>query len=604
LLQGGLALLGSVLEASGLGIAVAVLLGVGSRGSGSLLPDLPPRLGVGILVALMASRAVLQALMTVGQERLRNDFSDRLRTDLLARVVYAPSSLLAGVGRGELLGLLTTEINRSVVALDYGLSTLQALLGLSIYAIGVVVVGRAQALPLLLGLAAAGMAALLQRSGAWELGQLQTRLNGAIHRTLGDGLHGLKAVRAAAAEGWLLHRFSEDSIRFRRVVHKMVGRQAVFTALRDILVVLAVGFWLLLGRGELGAAAVTTVLMLAYRAAGSLGSVIASLRVCRGFLPGYGELCRLRQLLGSDSAAVIPAVRPALVAATELHNMVALTPAPGSLRSVRWRERQPSGHERTHESMEELVLHRGELTVVAGASGSGKTTLLDGFCGLLGEEHGHWELQTSAGTKELASRPGARRWRQLVAYAPQEAVLFEGSLRENLLLERSGRGAPSDAEIVGWLGELELAYLLERHGGLDGQLNLSLDCFSGGEIHRLGLLRAWLMDRPVEVLDEPTAFLDAVSAEQVRRILLKRCRERLVLVSSHDPGLIAAAGRLIRRTPADRPRAEALHQAPEGPPHNRPNLNRPATAPADAPPAAGAGPRQRPPRDRHRSADH
>jgi ABC-type transport system involved in cytochrome bd biosynthesis fused ATPase/permease subunit len=86
-----------------------------------------------------------------------------------------------------------------------------------------------------------------------------------------------------------------------------------------------------------------------------------------------------------------------------------------------------------------------------------------------------------------------------------------------------------------------------------------MDCFSGGEIHRLGLLRAWLQDRPIEVLDEPTAFLDAATAIRVRRILGQRSRERLVVVSSHDPELIALASTVVRRQPADRAAAVARH---------------------------------------------
>lgn len=69
--------------------------------------------------------------------------------------------------------------------------------------------------------------------------------------------------------------------------------------------------------------------------------------------------------------------------------------------------------------------------------------------------------------------------------------------------------------------------------------------FSGGEIHRLGLLRAWLRDRPVDVLDEPTAFLDVVAAAQVREVIRERSRQRLVLVSSHDPDLLNVADVVI-----------------------------------------------------------
>ena len=77
-------------------------------------------------------------------------------------------------------------------------------------------------------------------------------------------------------------------------------------------------------------------------------------------------------------------------------------------------------------------------------------------------------------------------------------------------------------------------------------MHLAQDPFSGGEIHRLGLLRAWLRDLPVEVLDEPTAFLDARAAEQVRSLIRERVSERLVLVSTHDPELIRQADQVIR----------------------------------------------------------
>ncbi|MFN5465947.1 MAG: ATP-binding cassette domain-containing protein, partial [Cyanobacteriota bacterium] len=150
---------------------------------------------------------------------------------------------------------------------------------------------------------------------------------------------------------------------------------------------------------------------------------------------------------------------------------------------------------------------------------------------------------------------GARELRQLLAYAPQEAVLFEASLRHNLLLDRQ---QPSEV-IEAWLERLGLAHLLQRPGGLDDPLPLALDHFSGGEIHRLGLLRAWLRDRPVEVLDEPTAFLDAESAQRVQAILLERSRERLVLVSTHDVDLIRQADRIVRLEASDRQAAERQH---------------------------------------------
>ena len=129
----------------------------------------------------------------------------------------------------------------------------------------------------------------------------------------------------------------------------------------------------------------------------------------------------------------------------------------------------------------------------------------------------------------------------MIAYAPQNAVLFEASLRDNLLL---GSDQSTD-EIETWLQRLGLGHLQQRPQGLDAPMSLAETPFSGGEVHRLGLLRAWLRDLPVEILDEPTAFLDAESAQEVRHVIRSRADERLVMVSTHDPDLLALADRVI-----------------------------------------------------------
>jgi ABC-type transport system involved in cytochrome bd biosynthesis fused ATPase/permease subunit len=116
--------------------------------------------------------------------------------------------------------------------------------------------------------------------------------------------------------------------------------------------------------------------------------------------------------------------------------------------------------------------------------------------------------------------------------------------------------------IEGWLERLGLSHLCQRGSGLDDPLPLALDHFSGGEIHRLGLLRAWLRNRPVEVLDEPTAFLDAESAQRVRSIIAERAAERLVLVSTHDPQLIQQAAHVVQLQVSDREVALNAHHRP------------------------------------------
>ena len=541
---GSLALLGglsSLLDIAGLGVGVSLLLGSAPGASWQLPVQLPLPQGLAVLVGLMLLRGLLQALAAIGQERLRSGFTDDLRQQLFSQVLQASSTQLEQLGRGELLGLLMADISRSVLALDQGMRSLQALLSLGIYAAGVLVVGRQAAFPLVLALAATGGAALLQRSGSWQLGRLQSHLNGALQRTVGDGLHGLKAVRAAAAESWLLQRFAQDNDRFRRVLRQTVQRQALFSAWRDTLVVLVVGGGLMGGRGGLGPAAIATTLLLAYRSGTALSAVINAQRLCLGSLPGYDELCKRRQLLR-------PAV-PAQQGRTATSQTLASFNDPQNWTALHWSAATAG------QDPQAVELKPGTLVALAGPSGSGKTTLLDRVCGLLGEDNSQWQIASPLGAIELSGAAGARQLRGLLAYAPQEAVLFETSLRQNLLLDQE---APAGL-IEDWLEQLGLSHLCKRGSGLDDPLPLALDHFSGGEIHRLGLLRAWLRNRPVEVLDEPTAFLDAESAQRVRAILAERARERLVLVSTHDPELIKQAGKVLRLQVSDRQRAERLH---------------------------------------------
>ena len=530
----GLSSLNSLLDIAGLGLAVTLLLG---NGSPVLIQGLPVAGSLGILVGLILLRGLIQARVDIQRERLRSGFTDRLRQQLLHQVFEASSAQLDRLGRGELLALLMADINRTALSLDQAVRMGQSLLAMGIYLASVVLVGQAAAWPLLLALLATTAAALLQRSGSWGLGRIQSRLNAALQRTVGDGLHGLKALRAATAEGWLLQRFARDTAEGRWLLRERVRRRASYNAWRDTLVVAVAGLWMLMQGEDLTAEALTTTLVLAYRASASLSTVVQARRLCLGNLPGYEALCQRRgQLIPRQGDA-------SDLTLTE----TSLT----TLSMAHWSELRWSSSSTAATGLTSLCLSANGLVALTGPSGSGKTTLIDRVCGLLNEEDSHWQLNCAGETWQLSGLAGARQMHQLIAYAPQNAVLFEASLRDNLLLG----GDHHQDSIETWLQRLGLTHLLERPDGLDAPLALAQDPFSGGEIHRLGLLRAWLRDKPLEVLDEPTAFLDAKAAAQVRSVIRERARQRLVLISSHDPELLAQADQVItvKPTPASPP---------------------------------------------------
>ena len=531
-LQSLLSVVGSLLDIAGLGLGVSLLLSSGpqSAASPTWLRELPLLSSLALLVGLILARGLIQARVAVSREWLRSGFTDRLRQQLLHEVFSASSRQLDQLGRGDLLALLMADITRSAMSLDQALRMVQALLAMLIYLISVLLVGRTAAWPLLLALAATAGAALLKRSGSWGLGRVQSRLNAALQRTVGDGLHGLKALRAAAAEDWLLSRFARETAKGRWLLKERVRRRAGYNAWRDTLVVAMAGLWMLMQGEALTAEVLATTLVLAYRAGTSLSAVVQARRLCLGSLPGYEALRERRHQLRTN---------PLQTSGTDLsqHTLQRLSLERWS--QLHWQSKDPGTA-----APRSISLESNRLIAITGASGCGKTNLLGRISGLRDEENSRWSIHCQDTIVELSGLSAARQLRGLMACAPQHAALFEASLRDNLLL-----GAEiADQTIEEWLHRLGLSHLLGRQDGLDAPLVLAQTPFSGGEIHRLGLLRAWLRNRPVDVLDEPTAFLDASASQLVREVILARSRERLVVVSSHDPALLKQADAVIELT--------------------------------------------------------
>lgn len=171
---------------------------------------------------------------------------------------------------------------------------------------------------------------------------------------------------------------------------------------------------------------------------------------------------------------------------------------------------------------------------VAGPSGAGKTTLIERLMQLRAPRPGEARLG-DIDCADLA--PDAAR--ALFAYAPQQAILLAGSIRDNLKLAQPA----ADDETL-WAG-LEDADLADRvraaPDGLNALLGENGALLSGGERRRLGLARAYLRPAPWLVLDEPTEGLDAATEQRVLQRLsqrLQRTGQGLILIS-HRPAPLA-----------------------------------------------------------------
>ena len=168
----------------------------------------------------------------------------------------------------------------------------------------------------------------------------------------------------------------------------------------------------------------------------------------------------------------------------------------------------------------------GDWLVVAGPSGSGKSTLLSIVMGA---------LPAAAGSVRVDGAPlaelDAAAWRERVAWCPQDAYVFDSTLRGNLLLARPGATEPEMAAVLERVGLGPLLRTLPH--GLDTRVGAGGSALSGGERQRLAVARALLTHAEVILLDEPTAHLDAPTAAAMMRDLRRATADRIVLLVSH-----------------------------------------------------------------------
>jgi ATP-binding cassette, subfamily B, bacterial len=174
-----------------------------------------------------------------------------------------------------------------------------------------------------------------------------------------------------------------------------------------------------------------------------------------------------------------------------------------------------------------LFLRKGELVAIVGQSGSGKSTLTKLITRLHEVSKGSIRID-GVDIRDL----NINGLRTLIGIVPQDPILFEGTIRENLVL---GKRDAAQWEIERAIHVACLDDVLKKvPGGLDYRLGQFGSGLSGGEKQRLALARVIVQERPVLILDEATSALDY----EVRLKLLDRMSEvstnKVALIIGHD----------------------------------------------------------------------
>jgi ATP-binding cassette subfamily C protein LapB len=188
----------------------------------------------------------------------------------------------------------------------------------------------------------------------------------------------------------------------------------------------------------------------------------------------------------------------------------------------------------------DLHLNPGEIAGITGENGSGKSTLLALLGGMLAPTGGK-VLYDGRDSREFTPRS----IRQQVAYVPQTAVLFDGTILENLTGFRKGEVADRAVQIAADIGLDRRVALLPA--GYETRLSDgAAESLPPGVRQQIGIVRALATDPAIILFDEANANLDVADDELLAGLLRARHGRATVVVVSHRPATLMAADRIYR----------------------------------------------------------
>ncbi|MDQ0455139.1 type I secretion system permease/ATPase [Rhizobium paknamense] len=275
--------------------------------------------------------------------------------------------------------------------------------------------------------------------------------------------------------------------------------------------ILALGAWLVL-RGEIKAGAMIAGSILIGRALAPIESAIAQWGLVQRAFEGWRNLAGLLQQV------------PAHVERTAL-------PRPKAFISLQQVTALPPGEQMATLRMVSLELKPGQALGVIGPSGSGKSTLARLLTGVWPAMGG--KIRLDGATLDQYGDALSDH----IGYLPQDVVLFEGTIAENIARLSGTPDAEKVIEAARKAGAHEM--ILKLPQGYDTRLPASGQRLSGGQKQRIGLARAFYGDPVLLILDEPNSNLDAEGSEALNRAIrgLKAAGGAAVIMA-HRPAAI------------------------------------------------------------------
>ena len=503
------------------------------------------------LVLLAAVAFLVQHLFNALRIILNNTFEQKvifdLRSDLYSHIQLLPLRWFDNRATGDLMTRVIEDVNSVERVLIDGIEQgVVAVLQIIIVVAVMFYLNTTLALLALVPLPLLIVGALAYTLTAHRRYRLQRRAASNINALLHDNLAGIRQIKSFAREREEHGRFNRASDQLRHATLVVMRTWAIYSPSMSIFE--AIGALLVLGFGS--RAVLTGTLQ--------LGDLVAILMLTAFLYDPISRLHQLNQLVQAGRAAgervfeildedaepgaLGGAGRPATTIIDHDHTKRVI----GDIRyenvSFSYVEGLPA--------LKQLSFHAlpGTTTALVGATGAGKSTLVN----LLVRFYEFDSGQIYVDSKPIRQYP-LRTLREAIGVVTQESFLFNGSIRENLLM---GKTTATDQELWRAVDAANARQFIERlpqaMESVVGERGVKL---SVGEKQRLSIARALLKDPPILILDEATASVDTATERLIQEALEHLMANRTSIVIAHrlstivraDQILVLDHGRIIER---------------------------------------------------------
>ena len=449
-------------------------------------------------------------------------------------------------------GSLAARVSEFAIVRDFFASTTLVMvidvLFLFVFVGVIAIIGGWLALvPLTIILAMLGAGYVLQRKVVDAARDAQADY-GLQQTMLVESLAGMETLKSVSGEGTMLSRWhkladigSHSQQRLRDINSLAVGLAQTFQQVSTVSLI--VGGYYLFANGDITMGAIIAIVMLSSRSlapAGQIAYLLTRGRQAQEALDSIEKLFEGGDERKQGSSLALGALEKPTIRLENLSFAYEGT-AQSALSGI------------------DLTITPGEKVAIVGRVASGKSTLGRVICGLYPPSDGALLLN---GIDARQFRPELLR--QALRFVGQDAVLFTGSIKDNLAISDPGI---ADERLIEAMRKTGADMFLSRDaGGFDRPVGEDGRMLSGGQRAFMALTRALVTDAEVLFLDEPTGAMDS----HTEKLLVERLGKALVpeqtlIIATHRPALFSICDRLIvldsGKIVADGPVQDVLKQA-------------------------------------------